>query len=186
MSLDLSPKMIVREAMSSPVVTIPEDGDVIAAANLMKDHRIGAVVVVSSNGQPVGIVTERDIVVRLVALGKLKGVNVKEIMSSPLRVVKGDTTLITAMQLMDKMNIRRLGVTNKGNLVGIISDMDLIRIMPTIVEIAREVSMINNSDSISNESIVGYCDKCELYSTRLKAVDGQFLCEDCIADEEEQ
>ena len=186
MSLDLSPKMIVREAMSSPVVTISEDSDVIAAANLMKDHRIGAVVVVSSNGQPVGIVTERDIVVRLVALGKLKGVSVKEKMSSPLRVVKGDTTLITAMQLMHKMNIRRLGVTYKGNLAGIISDMDLIRIMPTIVEIAREVSIINNSDSISNDSTVGYCDKCEIYSTNLKAVDGQFLCEDCIADEEEQ
>ena len=186
MSLDLSPKMIVREAMSSPVITIQEDGDVITAANLMKDQKIGAVVVVSSDEEPVGIVTERDIVIRLVALGKIDGVKVKEIMSSPLRVVKAETTLITAMQLMAKMNIRRLGVTYKGKLVGIISDRNLIRIMPTLVDIVREESIINNSEGVSSASTVGYCDRCESYSTNLKAIDGEFLCEDCIADEEEQ
>jgi signal-transduction protein with cAMP-binding, CBS, and nucleotidyltransferase domain len=186
MSLGLSPKMVVREVMSSPVVTMPEDGDVTGAAKLMRDQKIGAVIVTSPDGQPVGIVTERDIVIRVVAEGKPpKDLKVRDVMSSPLKVVRAETTLINAMRLMDRMSIRRLGVTYKGGLVGMVSDRDLIRIMPTIVEIAREESAINGSINVGSSSTVGYCDRCEVYSTNLKAVDGQFLCEDCIADEEE-
>lgn len=185
MSLDLTPNMVVREAMSSPVVTIQEDEKITQAAKLMRDQKIGAVVVTSYNGQPIGIVTERDIVIRVVASNHFsEDVKVKDVMSSPLRVVNADTPLLTAMQIMDKMNIRRLGITYKGNLVGIISDRNIIRIMPTIVDIIRESSIINNSENTSSQSTIGYCDRCELYSTNLKMVDGEFLCEDCRAENE--
>ncbi|MDP2900075.1 MAG: CBS domain-containing protein, partial [Candidatus Bathyarchaeota archaeon] len=107
MSLDLEPKMMVREAMSSPVVAVAEDSDITEVAGLMRLQKLGAVVVNSPDGQPVGIVTERDIVLRVVAEGRSpKGVKAGEIMSTPLRVVRAETPLVDAMRMMDKLNIR--------------------------------------------------------------------------------
>ena len=187
MSLDLAPKMLVREAMSSPVVAVPEDSDITEVAKLMREQKLGAIVVNNPDGQPVGIVTERDIVMRVVADGRSpKGVKASEVMSSPLRVVKAETPIVDAMKTMDKLNIRRLGVSYKGQLVGIISHKDIIRIMPTIMEIITENSKINGGSISFSPSTVGYCDRCEMYSTNLRAVDGEFLCEDCRAEEKEE
>ncbi|MGD0804782.1 MAG: CBS domain-containing protein [Candidatus Bathyarchaeia archaeon] len=134
LSLELEPKMIVREAMSSPVFSVSEENDITEVAKLMREHRLGAIVVNNAEDQPIGIVTERDIVLRVVADGKSPhGVKAGEVMSSPLRVVKAETPIIDAMRMMDKLNIRRLGVTYKGQLVGIISHKDIIRIIPTIM-----------------------------------------------------
>lgn len=187
MSLGLEPKMIVREAMSSPVVAVLESSEVTEVACLMREHKFGAIVVNNSEGLPVGIVTERDIVLRVVANGKSPGgVKAKEVMSTPLRVVKAETPLVDAMRMMDKLNIRRLGVTYKGQLVGIISHKDIIRIIPTIIEIMKENSKINGSGESFSPSTIGYCDKCEIYSINLRAVDGEYLCEDCRLEEKEE
>lgn len=187
MSLELEPKMMVREAMSSPVIAVEEGSNITEIAKLMREQKLGAIVINNSEGQPVGIVTERDIVLRVVAAGKsAHGVSASEVMSSPLRVVKAETPIVDAMRMMDKLNIRRLGVTYKGQLVGIISHKDIIRIIPTIMEIMRENSKINGSSNAFSPSTVGYCDHCEIYSTNLRAVDGEFLCEDCRAEEKEE
>jgi len=184
MGVEITSKMLVREAMSSPVISVREDADAVDVAGTMKNHRIGAVIITNTQGKPVGIVTERDIVTRLVSEGRApKAVIAKEIMSSPLRMVEPDMNLIDALRLMDKLNVRRLGVIYKGDLVGLITDRDIIRLVPTIVEILKEQREINNAPSVSGPSIAGYCDRCEIYSNNLRAVDGEFLCEDCRAEE---
>jgi len=175
--------MVVREAMSSPVVTIGEDRDVAEVAKMMKDYNIGAIIVVGGDGQPVGIVTERDIVVRVVAKGAAsKNVRVKEVMTSPLKTVEPETSLIDAMGLMGRLNIRRLGVTYKGELVGVVSDRDILRMVPTIIEIVQERSRIRRGETLSGPSLVGYCNICGIYSTNLRPVSGEFLCEDCRSE----
>jgi signal-transduction protein with cAMP-binding, CBS, and nucleotidyltransferase domain len=187
MGLEMEPKMMVREAMSSPVFVVEEGSDITEVAKLMRQQKLGAIVVNNSDKQPVGIVTERDIVMRVVADGKSpQGVTAGEVMSSPLRVVKAETPIVDAMRMMDKLNIRRLGVTYKGQLVGIISHKDIIRIIPTIMEIMRENSKINSATEGYSPSTVGYCDRCETYSTNLRGFDGEFLCEDCRAEEKEE
>ncbi len=184
MDLDISAKMVVREAMSSPVISVPEDSSVVEVAKLMKDKKIGAIIITNAKGRPVGIVTERDVVTRIVAEGITpKEVRVKEVMSSPLRMVDPEMNLMEAMSLMDKLNIRRLGVSYKGELVGIVSDRDIIRLVPTIIEIIKERQWISSNDNLG-PSTVGYCQRCEMYSTNLRPVDGEFLCEDCRAEEE--
>ncbi|MFP3950610.1 MAG: cyclic nucleotide-binding/CBS domain-containing protein [Candidatus Bathyarchaeia archaeon] len=180
MDLELSPNLIVREAMSSPVVSIDENSDLVNTARLMRERNVGAIIIVSGDGQPVGIVTERDIVNRVVAEGKNpNSVKAKTVMSSPLRVVEPDVSLLEAMNLMDKLHIRRLGVTYKGELVGVVSDRDMMRIMPTIVEIEKERSKIKETERVPGPSTVGYCNRCEAYSTSLQLVNGEFLCEEC-------
>jgi len=183
LGLELTPKMVVREAMSSPVVTIEEENNVVEVARMMEENNVGAVVVIKADGQPVGIVTERDIVVRVIAKGTApEDVTVKEIMSSPLRTIEPETPLTDAMSLMGKLNIRRLGVTYKGKLVGVVSDRDVLRLVPTIIEIVREQSRIKSEEALAGPSLVGYCDRCGMYTTNLRSVDGEFLCEDCRAD----
>ncbi len=183
MDLDFTHKMVVREAMSSPVVTVDEDEDVVKVAKMMDDHNIGAIIVTGSDGQPVGIVTERDIVIRVVAKGATpKDIRVKEVMTSPLKTVEPEMGLIDAMSLMSKLNIRRLGVTYRGELVGVVSVKDILRMVPTIIEIVQERSRIMEGEMPAGPSLVGYCDRCGIYSINLRSKDGEFLCEDCRAE----
>lgn len=184
LDLDLKGKMVVREAMSSPVLTIGEDQGVVEAAKVMSKQGIGAVIVSSADGQPVGIITERDLVFRVIARNMVpRELKVKEVMSSPLKVVDPDTPLEEAMRMMDRLNIRRLGVTYKGRLEGVITEKDILRLMPALIEIERERSRIQGSNTPTGPSLVGYCDRCDLYSTNLRNVDGELLCEDCRAEE---
>lgn len=194
MTLDLSPKMIVKEAMSSPVVTVKEEENVVNLARIMEQTNLGAIVVVDANDNPLGIVTERDIVLRVVAKDLMpKEIKAKDVMSSPLKMVDPDMSLVDAMTMMSKLNIRRLGVSYKGKLVGIVTDRDILRIVPTIIEIVQERSRIVGGGSASGviqveapigPSITGFCDRCGLYSSDLRSVDGDFLCEDCRVDKE--
>ncbi len=180
MSLEITSNMLVREAMSSPVISVSEDTDIVKLARVMKDQNVGAVIITNMEEQPVGIVTERDIVTRVVSQGGDPGnVVAKSVMSSPLHVVAPEMSLMEAMRLMDKINIRRLGVLYKNRLVGIISDRNIIRLVPTIVEIVKERQEINNVSSVRGPSITGYCDQCESFSNNLRFVEGDFLCKDC-------
>jgi len=180
MSLEITSNMLVREAMSSPVISVNENTDIVKLAGVMKDQKVGAVIITNIEEQPVGIVTERDIVTRVVSQGGDPGnVTAKSVMSSPLHVVAPDMTLMEAMRLMDKLNIRRLGVLYKSQLVGVISDRNIIRLVPTIVEIVKEMQEINNVSSVRGPSITGYCDRCESYSNNLRYVEGEFICSEC-------
>jgi len=183
LDLDFSRALIVREAMSSPVITVWENDSVADAAGVMKEHRIGAIIVHGGDSQPVGIVTMRDLVYRVIAEGRSPSeIKVKEVMSSPLMTVEPEASLEEAMEMMNRNNVRRLGVVYRGSLEGVISDKDIIRIMPTVIEIVRERSKIQSGDQSSGPSVVGYCDRCEMYTSNLRSVDGEFLCEDCRAE----
>ena len=179
----MSFKMIVRDAMSSPVISVDENEDIVQVANKMREQRVGAVVVLNQQNLPVGIVTERDIVTRVVADGVSPSTFIAgKVMSSPLKMVDPEMNLIDAMKMMDKENIRRLGVIYKGELVGVVTDRNIIRFIPTIVDIMREHKEIRSNIPVSGSSTVGYCDRCELYSMNLRAIEGEFLCEDCRVD----
>jgi len=183
LDLEFRRTLIVREAMSSPVVTVSENDSTANAARVMKEHGIGALFVHDGESRPVGIVTERDLVYRVIAEGRLPGeIKVEDVMSSPLVTVDPEASLEDAMALMGSNDIRRLGVVYRGSLEGVISNKDIIRIMPTIIEIVRERSKIQSGDRSAGQSIVGYCDRCEMYTTNLRSVAGEFLCEDCRAD----
>jgi CBS-domain-containing membrane protein len=97
-------------------------------------------------------------------------------------MVDAETSLEEAMKVMDRHNIRRLGVTYKGELEGVITDKDILRLMPTLIDIVRERSKIESNAASSGPSLVGYCSRCDMYSNNLRFIDGELLCEDCRAD----
>jgi len=117
----------VRDIMKTPVLTIDSSMTVKDAAKMMEDAKIGSIVV-TENNTVAGILTERDFVRKIVALGKSFSTKVKDIMSSPLIVINPDETVWELASLMKARRIHRVPVVDKGRLVGIVSTADLTRL----------------------------------------------------------
>jgi CBS domain-containing protein len=177
-------RMLVKDIMSSPVITIDEDKTIDKAARLMATHNIGCIVVIGKQGKPLGVITERDLVVRVLAGNNQPTKLVaKEVMTSPLITVDPDEPLSEAARRMSRINVRRLGVMYKGNLVGLISSKDILGVTPELFEIIQEKARIEGGKATEviseSPSLAGYCDRCGGWSDTLEEVEGNFLCEDC-------
>lgn len=97
----------------------------------MNEHEIGCIIV-TRDGKPVGIVTERDLLKRVIVKRKDPATTkLNEIMTKPLVTVKPDTLASNAAKIMIRKQIKKLPVTNDQNLVGILSLTDLIRVLKT-------------------------------------------------------
>ena len=118
---------VVADIMSSPVATVDGEANVRDAALLMTDRHIGSMIV-TARGQPVGIVTERDMLERVVSLCRDPcEIKMKEIMSTPLITVPRETGILDAMRPMREHGIGRLVVMDGNALLGILSEKDIIR-----------------------------------------------------------
>ena len=115
--------MNVRDVMTSNPRTVSPNDSIQAAARIMRDEDCGVVPVVD-NGRPVGIVTDRDIVIRAVADGS-SDKSVRDIATTDLVFVKPDASTKDAEKLMSQRQIRRLPVVEGDRLVGIVSLGDI-------------------------------------------------------------
>ena len=131
----------VEDVMVTDVITISYRASVKRAAQVMNKHEIGCLIVVKGN-KAVGIVTERDMLKRMVArAADPKKTRVEEIMSQPLIVVEPDMELEGAVKLMFEMKIKKLPVVDKRKLVGIVSIMGVARFHPHIMDIIKKLAM---------------------------------------------
>lgn len=175
-------EVIVKEAMKTNLVVVKPTITVLEAAKRMKEKKIGNVIVVEKK-QPVGILTESDILKKVVAEGKNAGkVLVEEVMSTPIVVANPYISLEEAMKTMSKCNIRRLPVIENGELIGVITQKDISRISPVLHEISREWYDITVRDEsyLKRQIFSGKCEDCNTLSTTLRRVEGRLLCEDCV------
>jgi CBS domain-containing protein len=138
----------IKQMMSSKIVTVNPENTLYDAAKLMGEKHIGSVVVVKYKTS-VGILTERDLLREVVEKGinfekdwLVGGVSIKEekvekIMSYPLITISTSSSIKEAAQIMIEKRIRRLGVSENGKVVGIITASDLIRCLPEFPETMR-------------------------------------------------
>ena len=118
--------MKVRELMQSPVICAEPGQSVESAAKVLERYRIGAMPVCTSRGQLCGMLTDRDLVVRCVAMGKLPSATcVREIMTRQVISVDPDMDAGVAAHLMGRKRVRRLPVVEAGKVKGILSLDDL-------------------------------------------------------------
>jgi len=189
--IGLRPKMLVKDVMSSPAVTVEENAPANCVAELMDKNDFGCVIVTSNDGKPIGIITERDLVLRVLAKNaKPDTLKAKEVMTSPLITIEPDVTITETARRMSRLNIRRLGVVYKGQLVGIISSKDVLGVMPELLETIQEKALIESENMAEQEHeesapLAGNCDHCGVWSDSLTEVNGEFLCEDCKVELEE-
>jgi CBS domain-containing protein len=129
--------------MVKDVVTIQSDQTILNAANIMNENKIGCLVVLE-NGRAVGIVTERDLLERVIAVSvdPVK-TTVRQVMSKPLVTVEPETMLEEAVEIMFQHRIKKLPVMERGDtdsrLVGLVTLTDIARIHPALMKTMRKL-----------------------------------------------
>jgi len=174
--------VLVKEVMKATPVVVQPFTTVFEAACMMKRNKIGNVII-SEVTHPIGILTESDIIKKVVCEGKnAQDLTVEEVMSTPLIIAEPYISLQEALTIMGKCNIRRLPIVEHNELIGIITQRDILRLSPTVTEIVQEWSTIDTKDEeyLRNQTFSGKCEDCNILSTNLKSIDGRLLCEDCI------
>lgn len=186
MAMERARDIYVEEIMSKvPVVGSPS----LTArdlAVLMRAMKVGSVIIVK-DGCPMGIVTERDFVEKLVAEDLRPGeVRAEDIMSTPLVTVKPRESVAEAGRKMARLQLRRLPVVVDNRLVGMLTENDITRLSPSLIEITRQWRNINvPAEGVREpEILVGYCENCENYSYDLRQTGGAsgrgpLLCAEC-------
>ena len=112
-----------------PLLEATHLDSVFTISNLMKEGKVGSIIIIDQNKEPVGIITERDIVRRVISDGKDPMITkATDIMSKPLITVEEDTHLYDVAKKMVKHKIRRLPVVKDNHiLVGIVTVTDIIK-----------------------------------------------------------
>ncbi|MCE8422652.1 MAG: CBS domain-containing protein [Candidatus Methanoperedens sp.] len=176
-------RMPVKEVMTSDVVTADIRSDVTQLAGKMLELDVGSIIITDGK-RPVGIVTERDIVRKIVSKNrKPSDVSIKELMTTPLITIPASEDITDAMHRMVKMQIRRLPVVENSNLIGIVTDIDLIAVSVEMGNIFSDLIKMNRETILTTESPQkihrGICEECGDNVDTLLLVDGKLLCESC-------
>ena len=136
----------IRDIMEKNVITIEHNKMVLDAANLMKENKISFLVVLK-NDEPIGVITESDLVRKLVADDKVASkVPLSEIMSYKFRAVTPSTEIEDAVQKMLNHKIRRLLVVEDGKLVGVITQTDLTSFLRSKLLIEGTIESLADND----------------------------------------
>ena len=176
-------QMSVKEIMTRNVATIDIKSDVQQLSKKMLDLDIGSVIITDKKF-PVGIVTERDIVRKIVSRNlKANDISIKELMTTPLITIPSTVDVTDAMHRMVKTQIRRLPVVENAKLVGIVTDIDLIAVSAEMGSIFSDLIKMHREKIFSLEAPVkidrGICEECGDNVDDLLLVNGKLLCESC-------
>ena len=127
-----------KNVMATEVAVMNESESVKKAAEIMAQEGISAIIV-TVEGKAIGIVTERDILKRIVAEDKnARKTKLKEIMSSPLVTIEPNTDLEKAARLMFEKKIKNLPVVQENRLIGLINLKDICLLQPDILKLLKE------------------------------------------------
>jgi signal-transduction protein with cAMP-binding, CBS, and nucleotidyltransferase domain len=190
---EIEREVSVAEVMNKAIIVMDINSDIPAIAREMVSRDAGSAII-TENGKAMGIITERDLVKDIVTEDRRPGeVKASEILSTPLVTVKPETSVVKASEIMLKANIKRLPVLENGTIIGMVSNTDILMIIPGLSTILKDLIDINREallsvpqvEGITDEFITGICESCSYHSADLKLVDGRYLCENCRQEEGE-
>ena len=126
--------LLVRDVMSKNVKTVRPNSTINEVVRKMNKFEIGSIIVADSE-KPVGIITERDILRRVLEVTvAAEAMKAKEIMSSPILTIDSQATTEEAATLMNSKRIKKIPVLEDGKLIGIVTSTDIVRNEPRLVE----------------------------------------------------
>ena len=123
-----SSSVLIQDVMTKALITVNRSTTALQVAKMMEQGGIGAVLV-QDNGNPVGIVTDRDYATRIAANDLPLATSVENIMSTPLITINHNEPISAAAERMTSKKIRKLAVTENGKIVGIITSTDLVTLL---------------------------------------------------------
>ncbi len=126
--------LLVRDVMSKNVKTVRPNSTINEVVRKMNKFEIGSIIVTDGE-KPVGIITERDILRRVLEVTMAsEAMKAKEIMSSPILTIESQATTEEAATLMNSKRIKKIPVLEDGILIGIVTSTDIVRSEPKMVE----------------------------------------------------
>ena len=160
--------ILVKDIMSAPALTVDWNKSVKEAAKYLKKIRRGFLVV-TRRGKPVGVVSDKDFIYKVVAKDKKASkLKVRDIMTKHF------------VYATPNENVHRLPVIENRKVVGVISLTDIARASPEMVDLLeRRLQMKEEPIVIREKYTSGICDLCGNYSDRLEYVNGQWICRNC-------
>ncbi|MEI7826901.1 MAG: CBS domain-containing protein [Euryarchaeota archaeon] len=175
-------RLAVRDVMTRTVVTATPDMSAAQAGKKMVENRVGSIIIVKDGG-PVGIVTESDMVAKVIFKNiKPSSIKLEQLMSKPLITTKSSDDIHEAVLVMAKKKIRRLPVIDGDELVGIITDADVIQVSSEINQILDNLIQMNRESVLDRREVVitqGECEECEEFSEDLRQDGGRLKCPRC-------
>jgi CBS domain-containing protein len=127
----------INDVMVSKVITIKKQTTIEKAVRLMNKHEIGCLVV-EEEGKPVGIITERDLLKRVLAKSKeTRKMKVEHIMTNGLISVSPKMEVEEAARLMCQKKIKKLPVVENGKLLGLVTLTDILRMQPQLIRMYK-------------------------------------------------
>lgn len=180
------------EAMTKKPVAISPDKNLADAGILMLKEEVGSLVVVEK-GKLSGIITEKDVVRELAKNRKdPTKTKISDVMTRSVETISADTDLYDVAKLMNKKDIRRLPVVDRGGkLLGMITEKDLLKIQPSVIDILIEKVKIREPKTMPSQKKglakpSGVCENCGNYSDSLVESKGTQICEDCYDEVAEE
>jgi len=168
----------ILDAMTQNLVIIKPEVSIIECAKIMEKQHLGGLLV--KDEVLVGIITEQDIVRRCIAKGIDPNTEVKKIMETNLITIKPHEDIYEALVIMRDNNIRHLPVMYNGDLIGILTIKDILKIQPQLFEILVEKFEIRESSNkpLDYNPIEGECKICGNYS-EISYYNGKWVCDAC-------
>jgi signal-transduction protein with cAMP-binding, CBS, and nucleotidyltransferase domain len=173
----------VADAMTQRPITVSPQATLKQCAALMAQKKTGSVVVADKRGDFIGIITERDLVRKVLAKGLPAGrTRAKDIMEETIITISPEEDIFEALSVMRDADIRHLPVVQDGRLLGLVTMKDILKIEPDLFDILvqkfelREEARKPVFRQYEKEGVCGSCGK---YDEELTYQDGVMLCSDC-------
>jgi CBS domain-containing protein len=174
----------VKEIMTRNPITVDIDTKISEAAKQMFELDVGSIIVMENNN-PVGILTERDMVFKIISKNLLPdSLELKNVITTPLITLDANEDIQRAIELMLKMKIRRIPIVLDKKLVGLVTETDLISVSAQMGHIFADLINMHRERIPSEHEIPdmisrGVCENCGKYSDNLDNLNGSLICESC-------
>lgn len=179
--------ILVHDAMTKKPIAVSPDTSLRKCTELMEKNNISSVLI-EKDKRLMGIITEQDIVRKVVAKG-INPVNkmAKDFMSANLTTVGPGIDILDALKLMKDRNVKTLPVKDGNQLVGMLALKDVLKIQPSLFDLWVEKLRIREEKTkpiFKTNPREGICEACGEYFTELEDVDGSLLCETCEKEQQ--
>ena len=175
----------IKNIMRTKVITTDPNTSLYRISQILSNNKIGSVIIVDKK-RPVGIVTERDIVLAVAHKKNLEKTKFKDLKKKPLVSVSPSDDLLAVTRKMVKHGFKRLPVVDGGRLIGVVSEKEVLLTAPELIEVLSE-KLKERLERVAKpeEEISGVCENCGDYSDDLQHTQGRWYCEDCRDEESE-
>ena len=175
----------VYDCMTTKPISVTPDTSLEECASVMAKNHVGALVV-KDNHESKGLITEQDIVRKVIAKGiNPLAKNVRDFMEKRLITISPNDDIYDALIKMRDSNIRHLPVVGKGKMVGLLTLKDILKIEPSLFELVVEKFELREETRKPIDRIIqreAICQGCGAYAEDIKKVKGSLLCERCAAE----